>query len=284
MCGPVDIDGSVFCSGLNRLKLSNKGYPDFENRIRSVAYLIKRAPFQPKYGHASSNRHSIGELMDMYHAHKATKLHDKIYALLNMSFDSPDELLPDYELPWDVLFRRLVKHILFQEVEVGTWQDREVAVIKSKGYCLGRVEGVEYDDVQHDIQHVDIVCNQAAGILGLKTPKYKATSDIPYWNQAGAFATKWTLQASAKPIQKGDILCLLHGASKPCIIRAGENCFDIIMIAVSPQYDDSRETLDLRDQAYSALIGVPPRNLLLLWNWQTGGEQRKANESATKDR
>lgn len=44
---------------------------------------------------------SLGQLVDMYYAHKATKRHDKIYALRGMCSDdlSTARLEPNYDLP-----------------------------------------------------------------------------------------------------------------------------------------------------------------------------------------
>ena len=77
----------------------------------------------------------------MYHTHKATKRHDKVYALLGMSSDdlSKAGLLPNYGLPWKELLQRLAKFLLYEKVSVETWGDKEMAVIKSKGCVLGKV-------------------------------------------------------------------------------------------------------------------------------------------------
>lgn len=49
---------------------------------------------------------------------------------------------PDYSLPWHELLLRLTKHVFPKGVEVETWPDSKVAVIKGQGYILGRVESV----------------------------------------------------------------------------------------------------------------------------------------------
>jgi hypothetical protein len=70
-----------------------------------VTYLIREAIFRPEYLMGSSSRSSLdicplGELMDMYHAYRATKRHDKVYALLGISLDdlSKVNLLPNYKV------------------------------------------------------------------------------------------------------------------------------------------------------------------------------------------
>lgn len=68
-----------------------------------MTYLIRGAIFRPNYvvsgpGRVSQDICLLGELIDMYYAHKATQRHDKVYALLGMSSDdaSKANLLPDY--------------------------------------------------------------------------------------------------------------------------------------------------------------------------------------------
>jgi hypothetical protein len=81
------------------------------------------------------------ELVDIYHSRKATKSHDKIYALLGMcSDDEADSVLkPDYELFWPTLGNRLT---------VCASESREVAVIAGKGDIIGKVESVTYIEKQ----------------------------------------------------------------------------------------------------------------------------------------
>ena len=82
MCGSIEIDGYAFCSGVNCFY---EAHQDLENSIRSITYLIKGATFRPKYtmswsGRASLNIRPLGELIDMFHTHKATRPVDKVYA------------------------------------------------------------------------------------------------------------------------------------------------------------------------------------------------------------
>ncbi len=50
----------------------------------------------------------------MYHTHEATKRHDKIFALLNMSSDDPTSagIKPEYSLKWGSLMKNLVSFLL----------------------------------------------------------------------------------------------------------------------------------------------------------------------------
>jgi hypothetical protein len=118
--------------------------------VSSVAYLIRGAISRSNHvmrrpGKDSQNICSLGELLDMYHAHEATKRHDKIYALLGMSSDdlSKVDLSPNYKIPWEELLQRLTKFLLCEEISVQTQRDKEIAILNSKGLVLGKVSSVE---------------------------------------------------------------------------------------------------------------------------------------------
>lgn len=106
-CGPTEIDGHAFCSGLSALELSYETYPDLQALVRPVIYLIRGAIFRSRCAPSRSPRFSLdisplGELVEMYHTRKATQRHDMVYALLGMSSDNPGAagLSIDYEIPW----------------------------------------------------------------------------------------------------------------------------------------------------------------------------------------
>ncbi|PQE14256.1 hypothetical protein CJF31_00006829 [Rutstroemia sp. NJR-2017a BVV2] len=166
---------------------------------------------------------------------------DKVYALLGMSSDDPGaaDLLPDYEISWEKLFKKLVKFILGKDVSVETGHSQR-AVIKSKGCILGQVSTVGSDERQN--------------------------VDISFKNAASNFddVMKWKLQTSAKSIQKHDIICFLQGASKPTIIRLCKDYFTIIVAAVTPLNDNHR----FGKQEFSKPPTHFPRDLLLVWDWE----------------
>ena len=104
MCGTVQINGHIFCEGLDNLRPSST----LMARISPVSYLIKGALFRSHDSDLSVPTLSIGELVSMYRNHNATKKHDKVYALLGLSSDSNSvALAPDYELPWHEVFRQV---------------------------------------------------------------------------------------------------------------------------------------------------------------------------------
>ncbi|BAE59792.1 unnamed protein product [Aspergillus oryzae RIB40] len=233
ICGDVKIHGYTFSSGLKGLSLSLKARPDLQSLVGSIVYLMRGAIFRP--GTTSSRGTlSLGELVDMYHARAATKKHDKVYALLGMSSDSP--LLPDYKLPWSTVFQQVITYIFSEKASIRIWPHRDLALIQSRGHILGQVIEVKSDESQHDRTHS-------------AHSEYYATT-------------------SAKPIQKGDIVCLLEGASKPSIIRPYKGYLSIIVTSATPlqeeedvRWDEIAETLRSRHD--------PIRDMSLIWNWET---------------
>ncbi|KAM0169103.1 hypothetical protein ACHAPF_010289 [Botrytis cinerea] len=254
MCGSARINGYTFCSGIGKLRFLNKDYLDLQSLVRPTIYLIRGAIFRPEYTFDLLSDISLGELMDMYHSHKATIRHDKVYALLSMSSDGLNSagLLPDYKLPWKTLLQRLVKFILHEKVNVETWDDREISIIKSYGFVLGHISSTKIDDTQYHKQHMNIIFND--------TP-------ISLWYK-DEYGTEWILQASAQPVRPGDLVCLLHGASKPAIIRACKDYFTIIMMAVTLRHRTKVENKYLSQQPSASTHGFS-YDFLLVWNWET---------------
>src|SRR4051812_26581718 len=109
------------------LKVLYEARADLQRLIRSVTYLIRGAIFRPNYvisrsGRVTQDICSLGELIDMYHSHEATRRHDKVYALLGMSSDdlSKANMLPNYGVSWEELLQRLTKFLLCERISVET--------------------------------------------------------------------------------------------------------------------------------------------------------------------
>ncbi|KAL4894478.1 heterokaryon incompatibility protein-domain-containing protein [Aspergillus ambiguus] len=223
-CGSVQINGHVFCEGLRKLKLSSS----FLAMVGPAISLIDDALYRPKYELGSRGDFSIGELLGMYCNHRATKQHDKVYALLGLSADPITTALePNYDLPWDVVFKQVTQYI-FPGCSVETWLDTEVAVIRGKGWILGYITSVEGRRSQYGQQTVKVLFSDTCRSRGYQD-KWK---------------TDWILQASGELIQDGDVVCHVQGASKPSIIRVCKDHFKIITPTVTPQESSYQEFLD----------------------------------------
>ncbi|KAF4624060.1 hypothetical protein G7Y89_g14116 [Cudoniella acicularis] len=262
MCGSTEIDGYAFCLGLKSLrtpqKLSYIASPGLQS-LPSLANLIERAGVRPKHitklrGRYSLEIRSLAELVDMFHTRQASDYRDKVYALIGMSSDDPSKagLQPNYKISWEELFQKLVEFVLGKDVFVETSGQR--AVIKSKGCILGQVSSVR----RNDKQSVKIISSNAAWDIGGKI--------------------EWIFQASAKPIQERDVICLLHGASKPTIIRLCQDHFAIIVIAATPLNRSGSFGLPETSQLQRQYL----RDFLLVWDWENPqGELQDQGEYKT---
>ncbi|KLO88643.1 uncharacterized protein LW93_4453 [Fusarium fujikuroi] len=275
-CGSTEIDGYAFCSGLNAMELSYKTYPSLQPLVRSVTYLIRGAIFRPRHVTTQSSRFSLdirplSELAEMYHTRKATERHDKVYALLGMSSDDPGEagLYVDYTIPWSQVFHRLVRYVLSQSVSVKTWSDRELAVIDGKGLVLGEVSSVQRDPAWEDSQEVTIAWKNA-------------------YVEAGRMSS-WAVQASAKNIKAGDIVCILQGASRPTIIRLCHPYWAVVMISEPPTDSIARDGKGIEWSEILQSVTRFSHRFVLVWDWEMhpneslGDQETKYEELMVKE-
>jgi ankyrin repeat protein len=263
MCGYRKIDGFVFCLGIDSLQISYRAGYDIQNLIRSTTYLIREAIFRSDYSLDSSSRSSLnilplGELIDMYHSREATNRHDKVYALLGMSSDdlSKADLSPNYGVSWEILLQRLVKYLIPERTSVETWGDKEIAVIQSKGYVLGKVISVQKSEVRGDRNCVEVSLQEIP--MQLKEMLQNGST--------------WIFQISAQTVKTGDFICLFKGASRPSIIRLHKDYSTIIMVAVPLSERRERKNEPITWPMHSLSGTLPSRNFLLVWNWETPPE------------
>ncbi len=218
-----------------------------------MRYLIRTSAIRHRHGTSpldmvSLSMRPLGELIDMYHTHQATDRRDKVYALLGMSSDdlSQASISPNYTVSWESLFERLIKFLLGPQVSVETWADTEMAAIHGRGYVLGKVSLVDKNTNPPERQTIQVTLRQEH--KGLVNGRGCPTQE----NEALGCET-WTLPPSAKSIEEGDLVCLVHGASKSIIIRPCMDHYDVILVAASLP----------RKRNYSFVT----HNLSLIWDW-----------------
>ncbi|EUC46542.1 hypothetical protein COCMIDRAFT_35895 [Bipolaris oryzae ATCC 44560] len=252
MCGPTEIDGYAFCLGVDSFQVFVNPHAPLQHFARSTTYLIRGAIFRSELSMGRSGSSSLGicplgELVDMYRAHEATKCHDRVFALLGMSSDdlTKSKLLPDYSVPWEELLERLTKHLLGKEISVEIrGVDREIVVIRSKGCVLGTVLLEQKYSIQAERESVDVIFRNEKGITHL------------------------ALLGSARSVRDGDLICLLQGTSSLTIIRDCCDHFEVIGIAVrlvekalvSDGYVDGPKL------SQSGIQFI--HNLTLIWDWE----------------
>jgi len=262
-CGSTEIDGYAFCSGIRVLKPFKQRHRGLQALILPTMSLIRGAVFRRRLNRNeagqpakfSLNIRPLGELMDMYHTRKATDRLDKVYALIGMSSDDPDVagLKADYNISWKDVMQKLVHFSLSDQISVSTWDDRgDVVVIEAKAYVLGDVSSSgeiatedrrqSSDVTRYGRQHVEI-----------------AWKNVPRnFDEMRNSTSHIIVPATAKPIERGDVICLLRGASAPTIIRPRHGFSTVIMIAVPPTDGLPR---------WLASIATFPIDVLLVWDW-----------------
>jgi tetratricopeptide (TPR) repeat protein len=262
MCGFTDMNGQVFCIGLQSLKNHYGASPKLQSLISPVTYLMREATFQSRHvtsllGKFCQNIRPLGELLDMFHTREASVRHDKIYALLGMSSDdlAIAGISPDYNIEWKQLFKRLIHFLLHEQIAVTICSERAMAILYSKGRVLGYVTSVQKLSPWDNTQSVGIAFNYE---LYSREKIYRKRS-------------RWILHTSAKPVREGDIVCLLQGTSRPMIIRFCKEHFDIIMITTG----SSNERED------SPLMPPFSQDFLLVWDWEAPAETDR-NSGETK--
>lgn len=268
VCGKATVHGDVFCRGLARLRHLTESNFNLHTRISSLAYLINGAPLRPKY---SAQDHTptamargtlLPELIDMYHNREATIPNDRVYALLGMTSDPMErkKFHPNYDLSWESLLHALTQHCLGSQVSITVLPPNKVA-INGQGTVIGRVVETKPNSAVHDLQQMTV-----------------AISDTPEASRYEALWGKlWTIQQTAKAIHSGDIICILHGADRPTLIRASGHSFSVIVIAIIPRRNlqpavecatasKPEKRADTEGMCDFSPFS-PDRRLSLIWDW-----------------
>ena len=271
--GSSETDGFVFCVGLDRLHLSHDGAPHLQGRIYPVTNLIRDAMFRPRHqalqppeleSADSTTMFSLGicpfaGLIDMYHTRAATNGLDRVYALLGMACDDPGRagILVDYEISWGQLFRKIIHYCLSNDMEVTTWDDQSIAVLRAKARILARVHTVHKGDSRADKQKI--------GICWVDSEKYESRFRLP---------------ASANNIRVDDVVCIFRGAANATIIRPSDGYAEVVLI--SPPLD----TVHVFEPCVPFKELCPsdcrfPMKLALVWDWGNSDEQKRPQEGTT---
>ncbi|GAB1196540.1 hypothetical protein APSETT444_005812 [Aspergillus pseudonomiae] len=245
MCGHAEMNGYTFCEGFRRLEVSS----NIMSHVHPVIHIMRDAIFRPKYRPAWRGALSMGELIDLYRNHNATMQHDKVYALLGLCADDPEvpALKPDYSLPWDNLLKQVTAYILGGECSVQTWPDRDIAVVKGKGWILGYINRVEARAPGDDRANLKVELDHAASSVSHHLHRIR----------------DWILRDPGKLIQEGDILFLRPGAPSPSMIRMRKDHFEIVMTAIAPQNTD-KASFNLQLQEWHSIGGFL-HDILLTW-------------------
>ncbi|PQE22614.1 hypothetical protein CJF31_00001551 [Rutstroemia sp. NJR-2017a BVV2] len=267
VCGTTEIAGYSLCLGVDALKELYEARPQIKSLVYSVSRLIRGGFFRSNTDMVAVNRSSLniytlGELLDMYHTHRATLEHDKIYALLAMCSDDVREagIIPNYGVPWEELLQTVCKYVLGEQVVVRTWPLKRatISMIKGKGIVVGYISEVNPATITNEKQNATLVM--------VVTPEHKKTT--------GDIVLSWSFQVSAHPVFQGDLVCHFEASSKLSIIRACKNHFVVIVIAVPPPevYEWPAMThCELQQGTIWSdvlrLVENVPVDFVLVWDW-----------------
>ena len=272
-CGLAQVNGYSFCEGLSRLKLSL--LPD---HVLTVIPLVRSSIIRPRNSRKLPGNLPLGELIDMYHTHFATVPHDKIYALLGLCSDDLKTpcLRPNYRLAFSAVVKQIVNYIFMGNHTVAVLSDTNIAVIKGKGWILGHIVSVERSTPLHDYQTIGIGFHENALGMFFETQ----------------WGNKWVIHASATLIQVYDIVCFLHNAPKPTIIRLGKGKISVVVSMATPDmvkkktgYESFRrhsktKISDLRKQFQ--LIYAPPIDLFFTWDISPPARESRSELTSLK--
>lgn len=254
VCGHATVNGHAFCTGLRRLNLPTRHDAGLRARISSLTYLINAATLRPRYKPGSLGGATLPELIDLYHDRDAKIPLDKIFALLSMASDAParETFRPKYNLSWEELFHQLTTYCLGSLVSV-TFQATGRACIEGEGTVIGTIDSVEQSSDRYNSFQVDV--------------RFQETVHASQFRDL--YGTRWTLQRTAKTIEKGDAICLMQGTSRPMLVRASGEYFLIINVAMSIQ--GSEQSVGQLQKIARTWEGraAPGANLTfyLKWDW-----------------
>jgi hypothetical protein len=141
---------------------------------------------------------------------------------------------------------------------VRTWGDEEISVIEGRGYVAGEVSAVANDGMMHDRQRVDVWLRPGS--------------------HSGVQHARWILQPFAKPVRRGDLICVLHGATAATILRPHSDYCAVIATSVNPIGHDNHQP-KINNARFTDFVGSAPNfphDLLLVWDWKMSGTDPKA--------
>lgn len=213
--------------------------------------MIEGANFRSKRATGATELFSLrirplGVLVEMYRAHQATVPHDRVYALLGMCSDTnlPNDLLPDYDQPWEGLLERLLNYLLGGQASVKAWKDTRTTVAHGKGHVLGSIS--EISVTGNGRTRIATLIPKSSGLMGI--------------------TGRWTLPSWAHHVQVGDLICMLRGASTPIVIRRHSDFFLIVVVAPALIINNLHARKFERDSEH---------HLFLLWNWGWGATSQR---------
>ncbi|KAK0649340.1 hypothetical protein B0T16DRAFT_129432 [Cercophora newfieldiana] len=182
-------------------------YPS-QHRIRGTECAIFSFKIRP-----------LGELISMYQDREATDPRDKLFALMAMSADTPEELLPDYSMTSRELLIRLTSYIFGKHLMPPIACD-------ARGLMAfrGRIRALGLLDFRQDRTNEWNLNNKNLWTTTAWCRRFSPGH--------GSWPANFVTGVPLNLFQKGDILCNLQGASRPVVVRLHNDFFSIVAIDV----------------------------------------------------
>ena len=163
LCGSKEITGACFYQGLSYF-LASCDDTNLRGIVAPIIHLLGDTSILQlkKYTVGEPFRLgvcSLSQLIDMFRLREASDIRDKVYALLGITLPSSSDtsIVPDYNMDWASVFRRLVTLILGPKVEANwiTANEKEYCELNAKTCALGYISKV--DDSKSDRQIVSFI-------------------------------------------------------------------------------------------------------------------------------
>jgi hypothetical protein len=270
MCHEKEIDGEVFCAGLEVMGVEtdprsrDKGIDSTAietntatsteptsprsstwGLLSTVAFLIKGASARRNRASGTMKTYSLNirpllDLIRMYHDRDATDRRDKIFALLGMSSSIPAGISTDYNVLWSRIFHNLTASIVGSRAVIKTEEDHEVVIIYAPFHILGTVSKVSRKSRLDNMQEVEVwlagskqLTTVGFGSVRSSYPDFNAKQRAQMPSLSMGSTITWVIQAPVVSVREGDIACILEGTTQPTILRPHHHFMHCITIAIA---------------------------------------------------
>lgn len=234
-CRPEEINGFIFCVGLQSLDMNCDDLPKFQIGVRSiVSFMRKAALSNESKGELCLRLDPLERLVNMFHTHGATDPRDRVFALLGMSTDLPPTcgLQADYRIDWTTLFLNLVKFMFGKDVQATINRRNDTAMIHTSGHLLGKIVAAGRGTAWGDDQTITLRASNPFRYFTTSADNGDSSSLVRQ-------VLRLTVPSGGKCIAKDDILCYLPSVERVVVLRRQDAAFHIIALFSSlPSHDD----------------------------------------------
>ncbi|KAK0654917.1 heterokaryon incompatibility protein-domain-containing protein [Cercophora newfieldiana] len=285
ICHDEELDGEVFCAGLQALKFADHRSGTL-GPVNTAVFLIKDPILRHKRGSGAMKSFSLNvmpllELIRKYHDRNATDRRDKVFALLGMSSEIPKGLATDYNTPWSRVFHRLVESIVGSGAEITTEERHEIAVIRTRFRVLGVVSKVSQKSALDSVEEVNIrlAAARAKQVSSTaRTPAHVPPYSFGNGSRVAPATITWLIHTPVLSIREGDIVCHIRDTTQPTILRPQHHHMRCLVIAITTtpiQTPQSGRPSYKLPQGHSEVLEDVP----LVWDWSISNRSYEISDA-----